>query len=127
MLFFFFHLLFFLEMLFFSPSTQSCVTSLGSFSILLSCSFYLSSRPSPFVFFFFFSYPLFSCFFSKRISHIFPCFLSSFFNCSFSSSPKFLHRNFFLFLRISLNLQFMNLDFLFTGDITLFQLVFPFS
>ena len=50
--------------------------------------------------------------------------LPTFFSCSFSSSPKL--SNLFLFLSFSLKLRFVNFDFLFTGDFTLFELVFSF-
>ena len=66
-------------------------------------------------------------FFLGVITHFSLSFFAIFFDYSFSSSTKLLCMNFFLFLSFSPELRFMNFDFLFTEDFTLFDLVFSFS
>ena len=64
---------------------------------------------------------------SVVITHFFLSFFAISFDYSFSSSTKLLCMNFFLFLSFSPELRFMNFDFLFTENFTLFELVFSFS
>ena len=140
-------------MFIFSSSRLSPTTFFPSFLYFLNCAFSLSSRLSCFSFFLLLSSFLYTLFFtievnthhflcpffiffqlfffeysvvffcSSRLSRISFSFLSSFFNCYFPSSPKVSRRNFFL-LSFSLELRFVN--FHFTGDFTLFELVFSF-
>ena len=53
--------------------------------------------------------------------------LSIFLEYSFFSSSRLSRMNFFLLLSFSLKLQFVNFDFLFIEDLTLFKLVSSFS
>ena len=79
---------------------------------------------------FFFCYSLLwniRFFFLGVITHFFLSFFAISFDYSFSSSTKLLCMNFSLFLSFSPELRFMNFDFLFTGNFTLFELVFSFS
>ena len=96
---------------------------------ILKCSFSLSSRLSHITFFTFFHMFLTVLFDYHQGYHgllFFFCY-PFLLNILFFSFLRLPRMNFFLLLSFSLKLQFVNFDFLFIGDLTLFELVFPWS
>ena len=128
MLFFFLLLSSIIIYSFLSSLQLTHITFFIAFSYCLNCSFWLYHGYHSLLFFFCYPFFLILFFSLPRGYHTFLSFFFCifFFNCSFSSSSKLSWMNSFLFLPFSLELWFVNFDFLFTGDFTLFQLIFSF-